>query len=242
MSALAASLVVQQQAGLETDPPLRVSRPEPARDAVRPARRALDGDPQPADHHRRSAPRRRLPGRDGRLRRRLDRPDQRRRAAESRPRHRRAVDRPADRVSHRRGAESRSARRRRTSCGASNTRSQAGAEFAVTQPVFDAAAFAAVPAADRRHARFRSWPAIMPLESLRHAEFMANEVPGVQVPDAVVERMRRAENDGRAAAEGILIARELRRGDPAARAGTADLHRRGGDRGRAPGDGTGCAF
>ena len=29
---------------------------------------------------------------------------------------------------------------------------------------------------------FRSSPAIMPLESLRHAEFMANEVPGVQCP------------------------------------------------------------
>ena len=49
----------------------------------------------------------------------------------------------------------------------------------------------------------------MPLESLRHAEFMANEVPGVNVPAALVERMRRAENAGRAAAEGILIAREL---------------------------------
>ena len=32
--------------------------------------------------------------------------------------------------------------------------------------------------------------AIAPLESLRHAEFMANEVPGVRVPDAIVERMR----------------------------------------------------
>ena len=49
----------------------------------------------------------------------------------------------------------------------------------------------------------------MPFESLRHAEFMANEVPGVHVPEALVERMRRAENAGRAAAEGIQIAREL---------------------------------
>ena len=55
----------------------------------------------------------------------------------------------------------------------------------------------------------RSLPAIMPLESLRHAEFMANEVPGVRVPEAVVERMRRAETAGRAAAEGVAIAREL---------------------------------
>ena len=113
---------------------------------------------------------------------------------------------------------------------------KAGAEFAVTQPVFDAAAFGAV----LRQIGGTPIPmlaGIMPLESLRHAEFMANEVPGVQVPAAVVERMRRAENDGRAAAEGILIAREVARRDPAARAGIADFHRRRGDRGRAPGDG-----
>jgi len=50
---------------------------------------------------------------------------------------------------------------------------------------------------------------ITPLESARHAEFMANEVPGVRVPDAVVERMRRADADGRAAEEGLAIAREI---------------------------------
>ena len=48
-----------------------------------------------------------------------------------------------------------------------------------------------------------------PFESLRHAEFMANEVPGVRVPDAVVDRMRRAEAQGGAAAEGLAIAREI---------------------------------
>ena len=49
----------------------------------------------------------------------------------------------------------------------------------------------------------------MPLDSVRHAEFMANEVPGVKVPDAVVDRMRRAEGAGRAAEEGVAIAREV---------------------------------
>ena len=38
---------------------------------------------------------------------------------------------------------------------------------------------------------------------------MANEVPGVRVPDAIVERMRRAEAEGRAPAEGLAIAREI---------------------------------
>ena len=37
---------------------------------------------------------------------------------------------------------------------------------------------------------------------------MANEVPGVQVPEALMERMRRADARGTAAAEGIAIAHE----------------------------------
>ena len=51
--------------------------------------------------------------------------------------------------------------------------------------------------------------AIAPLESLRHAEFMANELPGVRVPEVIVERMRRADANGQAAAEGLVIAREI---------------------------------
>ena len=50
---------------------------------------------------------------------------------------------------------------------------------------------------------------IVPLESLRHAEFMGNEVPGVSVPEVVLDRMRRAEDAGRAREEGLTIAREL---------------------------------
>ena len=38
---------------------------------------------------------------------------------------------------------------------------------------------------------------------------MANEVPGVSVPEAVVDRMRHAEHEGRAAEEGVAIAREI---------------------------------
>ena len=68
----------------------------------------------------------------------------------------------------------------------------------------------------------------MPLESVRHAEFMANEVPGVRVPDAVVERMRRADADGRAADEGLAIAREIVAEIRAAGAGCPDLDRAAG--------------
>ena len=52
---------------------------------------------------------------------------------------------------------------------------------------------------------------VWPLSSLRNAEFLANEVPGAVVPDAVIDRMRRAEESGAAAArtEGIAIARAV---------------------------------
>jgi methionine synthase I (cobalamin-dependent)/5,10-methylenetetrahydrofolate reductase len=85
---------------------------------------------------------------------------------------------------------------------------EAGAEFAITQVVFDVAEFRAFVERVRPH-RIPILAGIMPLESARHAEFMANEVPGGRIPDAVVERMRRADADGRAADEGIAIAREI---------------------------------
>ena len=52
---------------------------------------------------------------------------------------------------------------------------------------------------------------IWPLVSVRNAEFLANEVPGVTVPDAVIQRMRRATEKSKehAVAEGIAIAREM---------------------------------
>jgi homocysteine S-methyltransferase len=84
---------------------------------------------------------------------------------------------------------------------------EAGAEFAVTQPVFDVEQLKRFLA---RIAEFRIpiVAGLTPLESLRHAEFMANEVPGVRVPEDVVERMRRADLAGDAKAEGVAIARE----------------------------------
>ena len=84
---------------------------------------------------------------------------------------------------------------------------EAGAEFAITQPIFDSHELERF--LDRIAAfRIPIIASVIPLESLRHAEFMANEVPGVRVPGTVVDRMRRAEAAGRAAAEGITIARE----------------------------------
>lgn len=85
---------------------------------------------------------------------------------------------------------------------------EAGAEFAVTRPVFDVAAF------ERFLARVASLGlpiivGIWPFESALNAEFMANEVPGVTVPDALVERMRKTSSAEAAVAEGVAIAREI---------------------------------
>jgi homocysteine S-methyltransferase len=85
----------------------------------------------------------------------------------------------------------------------------AGADFAVTQPVFDPEQL------ERFLSRVKSpiplIAGIWPLTSLRNAEFLANEVPGVVVPPGIIERMRKAQEHGSAAArsEGVAIASEM---------------------------------
>ena len=88
---------------------------------------------------------------------------------------------------------------------------EAGADFAVTQPVFDAGHLARflerIKSAGR--ARIPILAGIYPLTSFRNAEFLNNEVPGVSVPPAIMERMRKADTGDQARAEGVKIAREL---------------------------------
>jgi homocysteine S-methyltransferase len=81
---------------------------------------------------------------------------------------------------------------------------EAGAEFAITQPVFDPDQL------ERFLERIQGMripviAGIWPLVSLRNAEFLANEVPGVTVPPAVLDRMRQEA----ALAQGVAIAREM---------------------------------
>jgi len=86
----------------------------------------------------------------------------------------------------------------------------AGAEYAVTQPVFDLDQLDRFLDRASKH-KIPIVAGIWPLVSLRNAEFLANEVPGVSVPTAVLERMRVASAQGREAglAEGVQIAREM---------------------------------
>ena len=84
---------------------------------------------------------------------------------------------------------------------------EAGAEYAVTQPVFD---LRLLENFLRRieHCRIPVVAGIWPLVSVRNAEFMKNELR-VSVPDAILERMARAQTPEAARAEGVAIAREM---------------------------------
>jgi methionine synthase / methylenetetrahydrofolate reductase (NADH) len=91
-----------------------------------------------------------------------------------------------------------------------NWKVEAGAEFAITQPVFDAAQLERFCAKlDGAHIPIIA--GIWPLVSVRNAEFLANEVPGVSVPTEIIARMRKANEKSKehAVAEGIAVAREM---------------------------------
>jgi methionine synthase I (cobalamin-dependent)/5,10-methylenetetrahydrofolate reductase len=84
----------------------------------------------------------------------------------------------------------------------------AGAELVMTQPVYD------VRALDRflddcAPLGLPVLVGLLPLASYRNAEFLHNEVPGMQVPEAVRERMRKAGTGPSARKEGVAIAREM---------------------------------
>jgi methionine synthase / methylenetetrahydrofolate reductase(NADPH) len=86
---------------------------------------------------------------------------------------------------------------------------EAGAEYAITQPVFDTEQLRVF--LDRiSHVKIPIVAGIWPLVSFRNAEFLHNEVPGVNVTPEILERMNIASEKSKehAREEGILIARE----------------------------------
>lgn len=86
---------------------------------------------------------------------------------------------------------------------------EAGAEYAITQPVFDTEQLRSF-LKKIEHVKIPIVAGIWPLVSFRNAEFLHNEVPGVNVTQEILERMRIASDNSKEAArdEGIAIARE----------------------------------
>ncbi len=87
---------------------------------------------------------------------------------------------------------------------------EAGAEFAITQPIFDADSLFRF--LDRIEALPRRVPVVAgvwPLVSFKNAEFMRNEVPGVTVPDGIMERMACCRTKEEGIDAGIGIARDI---------------------------------
>ena len=83
----------------------------------------------------------------------------------------------------------------------------AGAEFIITQPVF--AVEPLISFIEKiSDLNIPVIAGIWPLSSYRNAEFMKNEVPGVVVPDSIMERMSKAKTKEEQRLEGILIAKE----------------------------------
>jgi homocysteine S-methyltransferase len=84
---------------------------------------------------------------------------------------------------------------------------EAGAEYIVTQPVFDLDQLEALVKFVEPY-RVPVIAGIWPLISYRNAEFMVNELR-VPVPEAFLERMRKADSAEAARAEGVAIAQEM---------------------------------
>jgi methionine synthase / methylenetetrahydrofolate reductase(NADPH) len=84
----------------------------------------------------------------------------------------------------------------------------AGAELIMTQPVYDPVALEKF-LTDIEPLGLPVLVGLLPLASYRNAEFLHNEVPGMQVPQAVRDRMKKAGSGASGRKEGVAIAREM---------------------------------
>jgi len=86
---------------------------------------------------------------------------------------------------------------------------ESGADFAITQPIFDVSRAREFIAYYEHKYGSLTLPiisGILPLASVRHAEYMRNEVPGIVISDMLIDRLRGVGNMTRT--EGIHIAIE----------------------------------
>jgi methionine synthase / methylenetetrahydrofolate reductase(NADPH) len=84
----------------------------------------------------------------------------------------------------------------------------AGAEFVFSQPVYDPALLERFVERTRGLRQIPLFVGILPLASHRNAEFLHNEVPGMQIPDPIRARLAKASGREAQRAEGLKIAAE----------------------------------
>ena len=84
----------------------------------------------------------------------------------------------------------------------------AGADIIMTQPIFQPDLLDTVL---RRieHLQMPVLVGVLPLVSYKNAEFLHNEVPGMQIPEDIRERIRKVPGGDAARKEGVKIAREM---------------------------------
>ena len=86
---------------------------------------------------------------------------------------------------------------------------EGGAEFAITQPIFDVQSLLRfLDETAKLPTTIPIVAGVWPLVSFKNAEFMKNEVPGVEVPDDILERMSACETREDGWRVGCEIARE----------------------------------
>lgn len=88
---------------------------------------------------------------------------------------------------------------------------EAGAEYVITQPVFDVdSLYRFLEKAADYHRTIPVVAGIWPLVSYKNAMFLKTEVPGVVVPDSIIERMEKAKTKEDGIKIGLEIAREMK--------------------------------
>jgi len=88
---------------------------------------------------------------------------------------------------------------------------EAGAEYVFSQPAYDSALLENFVGRIENFRRIPFFVGILPLASARNADFLHNEVPGMQIPSEIRARMHSASSREEQRREGIRIAAETLR-------------------------------
>jgi len=85
---------------------------------------------------------------------------------------------------------------------------EAGAEFVFSQPVYDIKLLETFLGKIKNVKPIPFFVGVLPLASLRNAEFLHNEVPGMQIPNEIMKAMQAASTKEAQREVGLEIARD----------------------------------